>query len=298
MSVHSAEVGRLMEGVKMSYRMAACQMNTRSDKAANLRTAERLIDEAVAGGADFVALPEMFNIYGTREEIRGGREPEGGPTTEFLSRLSRRHGIYIHGGSIPIAVPDSDKSWNATYVFNRTGDIIASYRKVHLFDIDFTGQVEANESSRYEAGQEQVAFECEHGVLGLTICYDVRFPELYRSLTLAGARVAFQPSAFTQYTGQHHWEALIRVRAIENQIYMVSPAQVGIHAGDQHCYGHTMIVDPWGEVLGCLAQGEGVVLADIDYEHQDKVRAGLPVLAHRRPQVYAKAVNMASQLPL
>jgi predicted amidohydrolase len=130
--------------------MAACQMNTQADKAANLRTAERLIDEAAAAGADIVALPEMFNIYGTKEEIRSGREPEGGPTSEFLSRLAQRHGIYIHGGSIPIAIPGSDKSWNATYVFDPAGAMIASYRKIHLFDIDFSGQVEANESSRYD----------------------------------------------------------------------------------------------------------------------------------------------------
>ncbi len=208
----------------MTFRIGAVQMNSQGNKEANLATAERLIDEAAAQGADVVALPEMFNIYGTTDEIRNGRESMDGPTSRFLRRKAQQHGITLHGGSIPVQTPDSDKAWNITLVYDPAGELIATYRKIHLFDIDITGTVSDNESSRYEAGTEMVAFESEHGQFGLTICYDIRFPEVYRALTLAGSRVIFQPSAFTLYTGKDHWEALIRARAIENQVYMVSPA--------------------------------------------------------------------------
>ena len=188
-------------------------------------------------------------------------------------------------------VPDSDKAWNITLVYDPAGELVATYRKIHLFDIDITGTVSDNESSRYEAGTEMVAFESEHGQFGLTICYDIRFPEVYRALTLAGSRVIFQPSAFTLYTGKDHWEALIRARAIENQVYMVSPAQIGVHAGNKTCFGNTMIVDPWGTVLARAPERECVVIADIDYAAQDKIRAGLPNLKHRRPDVYGGEVR-------
>lgn len=271
----------------MTYRIGAIQMNTQADKAANLATAGRLIDEAAAQGADVVALPEMFNIYGTAEEISAGRESIPGPTSEFLRDKAVEHGIIVHGGSIPVSVPDGDKAWNQTLVYDPAGDLIATYRKIHLFDIDIAGKVAANESSRYDAGVEMVSFESGLGQFGLTICYDIRFPEVYRALTLSGARVIFHPSAFTLYTGKDHWEALIRARAIENQVYLVSPAQIGVHAGDQQCFGNTMIVDPWGTVLARAPERECVVLAEIDYAAQDKIRAGLPSLAHRRPDVYA-----------
>ncbi len=228
----------------------------------------------------------MFNVYGTTEEIRAGREALGGETSRFLQQKAQEHGIYIHGGSIPVLVETGDKAWNMTLVYDPAGELVASYKKIHLFDIDITGKVAANESSRYEAGTEMVTFETEYGQMGLTICYDIRFPELYRALTLAGARVIFQPSAFTLYTGKDHWEPLIRARAIENQVYMVSPAQIGVHAGSQFCYGNAMIVDPWGTVLARAPERECVIVADIDYVAQDKVRAGLPSLKHRRPSVY------------
>ena len=275
----------------MTVRNAAIQMNTQGDKEATLATAAQLIDEAAAQGAALVALPEMFNIYGTSDEIRAGRESVPGPTSEFLRDKAVEHGIYVHGGSIPLNGPDGDKAWNQTLVYAPNGDLAAIYRKIHLFDINIAGRVSDNESSRYEAGREMVTVETALGRLGLTICYDLRFPELFRALTLAGARVIFLPSAFTLYTGKDHWEALIRARAVENQVYMVAPAQVGIHAGNKQCFGNTMIVDPWGTVLARAPERECLVLADIDYEAQDKIRAGLPSLKHRRPDVYAGDVN-------
>jgi deaminated glutathione amidase len=270
----------------MGFRIAAVQMNTQDDKEKNLQKAEALIDEAARLGAQLVALPEMFNILGPNEVVRAAREPIPGPTSDLLQRKAREHGIYIHGGSIPVAVDDSDKSWNTTLVYDPQGELIARYNKIHLFDIDVTGHVADNESSRFEAGQEMVTFETEHGQFGLTICYDIRFPELYRALTLAGARVIFQPAAFTLYTGKDHWETLIRARAIENQVYMVSPAQFGSHAPGKQCFGNAMIVDPWGTVLARAPERECVIFADIDYADQDKIRQGLPALHHRRPALY------------
>ncbi len=271
----------------MSFRIAACQMNTQSDKAENLRKAEALIDEAARQGANLVALPEMFNILGTNETVFNAREILPGPSSEMLQRKARQHGIYVHGGSIPLAVEGSHKSWNATLVYDPNGELVARYNKIHLFDIDVTGHVADNESSRFEAGTEMVSFETEYGQLGLTICYDIRFPELYRALTLAGATVIFQPAAFTLYTGKDHWEALIRARAIENQVYMVCPAQFGSHPPGKQCFGNAMIVDPWGTVLARAPERECVVIADIDTAVQEKIRTQLPSLKNRRPDIYA-----------
>ncbi len=270
----------------MSFRIAAIQMNSRADKAQNLTTAARLIDEAAQAGAGLVALPEMFNVLGTPADMQANREPVPGPTSEFLAAKAQEWGIYLHGGSIPVAADDSDKSWNRSLLYDPQGELIAQYNKIHLFDIDVTGQVSENESSRYERGTEMVTCETEHGVMGLTICYDIRFPELYRALTLNGARVIFQPSAFTLYTGKDHWEALIRARAIENQVFMVSPAQIGQHGEGKFCFGGAMIVDPWGTVLARAPERECFVIADIDYPAQEQVRAQLPSLLHRRPDVY------------
>jgi predicted amidohydrolase len=276
----------------MTFRIAACQMNSRADKDANLATAERLIDEAARLGADLVALPEMFNMLGTRDHVREGAEPLMGPSARFLQAKAREHGIYVHGGSMPILVderePGSSKIWNMTLVFDPAGELIARYAKIHLFDIDIHGQVAENESATFEAGREMINFDTEHGRFGLTICYDIRFPELYRALTLDGARVIFHPSAFTLYTGKDHWEALIRARAIENQVFMVSPAQIGEHPPGKYCFGNAMIVDPWGTVIARAPEQECVIFADIDYDYQEKVRAQLPSLQHRRPDVYGE----------
>jgi len=249
----------------MSFRIAACQMNSK-----NLQKAEQLIDEAAAQGADLVALPEMFNMLGVNEDtLLGAEPPSGGPTTDFLRGKARQHSIHIHSGSIPIQVPDDPKKvWNSTQVFDPAGEIIARYDKIHLFDIEIEGKVSLKESAKINAGQEMVTCESEHGNLGLTICYDLRFPEL---------------SAFTLYTGKDHWETLIRARAIENQVYMVAPAQVGTHLQGRQSYG---IVDPWGTVIARAPERECVIMAEIDYESQDRVRAQLPALQHRRPDIY------------
>ncbi len=270
----------------MTLRIAACQMNSQGDKDRNLATAERLIDEAARLGAQMVGLPEMFNLLADDAATVAGAEGEDGPTSQLLRSKARQHGIYIHGGSIPTVIPGSDRIGNTTFVFDPEGAIIARYQKIHLFDIHIEGQKSYKESARVAPGEEMVTFETEQGSFGLTICYDIRFPELYRALTLAGARVIFHPAAFTLYTGKDHWETLIRARAIENQVYMVSPAQIGSHGNGKQCFGNTMIVDPWGTVLARAPERECVVVAEVDYATQDKVRAELPALKHRRPAVY------------
>lgn len=279
----------------MSLRIAACQMNSQEDKAANLETAGNLIDQAAELGADWVALPEYFNVLGTSEDILDGAEPIPGPTTEWLQEKAQAHGIYVHGGSMPARVPGKDKCYNATLVINPEGEIVARYNKIHLFDIDVTGQVSANESATIEPGDELVTFETEYGAFGLTICYDLRFPELYRGLTLAGARIIFSPAAFTLYTGKDHWEILIRTRAVENQVFMIAPAQIGSHRPNKYCFGSAMIVNPWGTILARAPEEETVIVADVDYDYQNKVRRELPALAHRRPDVYAQSDHLVAE---
>ncbi|MEZ4733846.1 MAG: carbon-nitrogen hydrolase family protein [Caldilineaceae bacterium] len=272
----------------MSLRIAACQMNSQGDKDTNLATAERLIDEAARQGAQMVGLPELINLLADDEAMAAGAESEDGPTSQLLRRKARQHGIYLHGGSIPTLIPGSDRIGNTTFVFDPEGATIARYQKIHLFDIHIEGQKSYKESARVAPGTEMATFETDQGNFGLTICYDIRFPELYRALTLAGARVIFHPAAFTLYTGKDHWETLIRARAIENQVYMVSPAQIGSHGNGKQCYGSTMIVDPWGTVLARAPERECVIVAAVDYQMQDKVRTELPALRHRRPDVYQR----------
>jgi len=271
-----------------NFRIAAVQMNSQEDKDKNLATAERLIDEAARMGANMVGLPEMFNIIGVPNYMENGVEEIPGRTSEMLARKAKEHGMYIHGGSIPEYVAEENKVGNTTLVYAPDGALIAKYRKIHLFDIDVKNQVSIKESDVFVRGGEIVNFETEYGNMGLTICYDIRFPELYRALTLNGAKVIFHPSAFTLYTGKDHWETLIRARAIENQVYMVSPAQFGSHGNGRRCFGSTMIVDPWGTVLARAPERECVVVADVDTEAHEKVRAQLPCLQHRRPDVYQK----------
>ncbi|MEM8862535.1 MAG: carbon-nitrogen hydrolase family protein, partial [Chloroflexota bacterium] len=199
---------------------------------------------------------------------------------------AKEHGMYVHGGSIPERIEEEQKVGNTTLVYDPQGNLISTYRKIHLFDIDVKGQVSFKESDKFVDGKKMVNFETEYGSMGLTICYDIRFPELYRALTLNGAKVIFHPAAFTLYTGKDHWETLIRARAIENQVYMVSPAQIGTHGNGNKCFGSTMIVDPWGTVLARAPERECVVVADIDDAAQEKVRQQLPSLNHRRPDVY------------
>ena len=264
-----------------SSRFAALQMVSTPEVMSNLESADRLIAAAAAAGARLVALPENFYLIGRHEadKVRV-REPEGeGPIQSFLAAAARRHGVWIVGGTAPISCADPGRIRSACLVFDDTGRRVARYDKMHLFRFE-AGDERHDESRTLEAGESAVAVQSPFGRLALSVCYDVRFPELYRELGDFDAM--FVPSAFTVPTGAAHWETLLRARAIENQAYVIAPAQGGLHASGRRTYGHTMIVDPWGQVLAVRPEGEGVLLAEIDTERVQEVRASLPAVANRR----------------
>jgi predicted amidohydrolase len=267
-------------------RIGLVQMNSRSDKSENLAVAERLIEEAARQGAELVALPEYVNFLGPRELHEANAERIPGPTTERFAALARRYGIYLLGGSILERSAIPGKYYNTSVLFAPDGEIIASYRKIHLFDVDLTGNVTSNESATIVPGDRVVTAEVAGHVVGLTICYDLRFPELYRLLALDGAELILVPAAFTLYTGKDHWHTLLRARAIENQCYVAAPAQIGSHDPGQQCYGHSLVADPWGTVIAEAINRVGVVVTTLDFAYLRAVRAQLPSLANRRPETY------------
>ncbi|HSK29974.1 MAG TPA: carbon-nitrogen hydrolase family protein [Candidatus Limnocylindria bacterium] len=266
----------------MKFLAAAVQMVASDDKAANLKETERWVREAAGQGARVVALPEVFIWRGEKRREREFAEAIPGPSSTALARLTRELGIYLLGGSILEAIPGSEKAYNTSLLFDPSGTIIASYRKIHLFDVDLANGTSLRESATREPGDGVVAAGTDLCSMGLSVCYDLRFPELYRGLADQGAEIVFVPSAFTAYTGAAHWEALLRARAIENQVYVIAPDQFGKSAKSFETHGHSMIVDPWGRVLAELPDGPGVITADIDLQYLAKVRAELPSLKHRR----------------
>jgi predicted amidohydrolase len=266
--------------------LAACvQMHAGDDKAKNLARACAFVDAAAQHGARLVALPEVFAWRGPASADAEAAEAIPGPTVQALSELARRLHLTIVAGSIleradgvaPGALP-----WNTSVVLGEDGEILATYRKLHLFDVSLPGRVEVRESARRAPGQEPVCVDTEVARLGLSVCYDLRFPELYRALSRSGAQVLCVPSAFTFPTGAAHWDVLLRARAIENQCYVLAPNQVGPTADGHADYGHSSIVDPWGTVVARASDGEGVILAEIDLGYLARVRGELPCLEHVR----------------
>ena len=266
----------------MKFIAAAVQMVASDDKSDNLREAERWVRQAAAGGAQLVALPEVFIWRGNKKSERANAETIPGPTAEALAALAGELRIHLLGGSILEAIPGSEKSYNTSLLFDPAGHIVARYRKIHLFDVDLANGVSLRESATRAPGEETIVARTEIGSMGLSICYDLRFPELYRALANEGADCVFVPAAFTAFTGEAHWEPLLRARAIENQAYIIAPAQFGESRSSFQTHGHTMIVDPWGKVIAELADGPGIVSAEIDLEYLQKIRSELPALKHRR----------------
>jgi len=255
-------------------RIAAIQMVSGPELAPNLAAAERLIAAAAAAGARLAALPENFYLIGRHEGDKVKlREPDGsGPVQQFLSQISRKHKLWIIAGTVPISAEDDKRVRGACLVYDDAGTRVARYDKMHLFR--FKNEKEAYDETRtVEPGDRPLAIASPFGRLALSVCYDVRFPELYRGL--GEFDVMFVPSAFTVPTGRAHWETLLRARAIENKAYVVAPAQGGTHAGGRRTWGHTMIVDPWGEILGMQDEGEGLVVAEIDLERIKDIRRRL-----------------------
>jgi predicted amidohydrolase len=260
---------------------AAVQLDASADKAANFATASRLARAAAERGAALIVLPEMFFWRGAPADESAAAEPIPGPTTERLAALAAELRVHLVGGSLLEAVPGGTKAYNTCPVFDPRGALLATYRKVHLFDVDITGHVSARESDTRLRGAAAVTVPTPLGVLGVSVCYDLRFPELYRALGEAGAEIVCVPSAFTFPTGAHHWEILLRARAIENQVYVVAPNQIGRGAGGASLFGHSLIVDPWGTPVARASNQETVALAEIDRDYLARVRRELPCLEHR-----------------
>jgi deaminated glutathione amidase len=264
---------------------AAIQMSSTPDKEENRETAERLIREAVSAGADLVALPELWSCHGLDEVYRENAEPVPGPTTEFLGSLALELKVYVLGGSIVGGEPGSERLSNTSTFFDPSGEMTAVYRKIHLFDVKVSDR-EYLESANIAPGKDVVTAKAGVATLGLSVCYDVRFPELYRLLALRGAEILAVPASFTLQTGKDHWELLLRARAVENQAFVVAPAQWGRKADGRWTYGRSMIVDPWGTVLATCPDRDGFALATLDLDYLDRFRAEFPALANRRPEAY------------
>ena len=262
------------------FKIAAVQMVSSHDVEKNLSDADELIAEAARQGARLVGLPEYFCLMGKRDGDKVAiRETEGnGPIQSFLSQAAAKHGVWLVGGTAPLATADAGRVRNACLIYDDTGKQVARYDKIHLFGFQ-NGAERYDESTTIEAGDTPMSLDSPFGKLGFSICYDLRFPELYRSF--APVDIIFVPSAFTATTGRAHWETLLRARAIENLAYVVAPAQGGVHSNRRATWGHSMIIDPWGEILACRDEGPGVVIAEIDLSKNAKVRASLPALDHR-----------------
>jgi deaminated glutathione amidase len=266
-------------------RVAVCQMRSTDDVAANVTEALRILEEAAGGGADIAVLPELFDHLGSSADARAVAAPvPGGDVSEALSTAARTHGMWVLGGSVHEL--DGERVHNTAPLFDREGELVARYRKIHLFDVELEGEPPFRESSTFAAGTELVTYPVEDVRAGLAICYDLRFPELFRGLMTLGAELFLLPAQFQHRTGVAHWEALLRARAIEDQVFVAAAAQWGEFGPPEQrrrSHGHSMIVGPWGEILAeAPEEGSGVWFADLDIAELRRVRTRLPALEHRR----------------
>jgi predicted amidohydrolase len=268
-----------------TFKAGICQMKVFDDKAANLVAATRMVREAASRGCRLAVLPEMFNCPYTTKYFPIYAEPIPGPASSQLSILAREEDIYLVAGSIP-EKDDDGRCYNTSMVFDPAGRMIAKHRKAHLFDIDIPGGITFFESETLSPGQKITTFETAFGTMGLAICYDMRFPELARAMTLRGARVLIYPAAFNQVTGPLHWEVLLRARAVDNQVFVIAASPANHPQSVYAAYGHSMAVDPWGKVIAEAGNGEMLLVTEINLETVDKVRKEIPVLKHRRPELY------------
>jgi len=268
-------------------KVAAVQLNSSADQQANLARADRLTRAAAGKGAQLIVLPEKWTALGTDSDQRAAAQPLDGPAIDWARAAARELGVEIVAGSILELVPGQEKLANTSVHIDATGEIRATYRKVHMFDVEVGGRV-YRESELEQAGEEIVLSQTADGVeLGLSVCYDLRFPELYRILAVLGARIITIPAAFTLPTTRDHWETLVRARAIEDQAFVIAANQTGEHPGGQHSGGRSMIVDPWGTVLAQAGEeGESALVAELDLGRQREIRASLPSLANRQPRAY------------
>jgi nitrilase len=264
---------------------AAIQMASGSQLSANLLMAERLVSDAVEAGARMVVLPENFAFIGKQDKDIVGicEEPGSGPLQDFFAELAQRHAVWVCGGTIPLKSPDSDRVYGASLIYDDQGRQVSRYDKIHLFDVQLIDSDEQyNESANIYSGQETVVTETPFGRVGMAVCYDLRFPELFRELITKGAEIILLPAAFTALTGKAHWEVLLRARAIENLCYIVAAAQGGFHMNGRSTYGHSMIVDPWGGVTQLNTTTPGFITAEVKIDYLHSTRRSFPALEHRR----------------
>jgi predicted amidohydrolase len=268
---------------RRKYTVALVQVDTQADKAENMRRISDFLDEAAAKGAALASLPEVMNRIGRPGEDEGETVP--GYSTEILARKAKQHKMYIHGGSLFEKRPGEPRCFNTSVLIDTEGNIAAVYRKLHTFDVTLPDGTACEESAEVCPGSEIVTADTELGKFGFSICYDIRFPELFRRMALEGAQVFFTPANFTLPTGKDHWEPLLRARAIENGCYVVAAAQIGTKP-QFAAYGNSLVADPWGTVIARAKEEPGVTCAEIDLDFQDKVRARIPSLRNRRPDIY------------
>lgn len=271
----------------MYLRTAVIQLNTRDQLSENMASVEQSLERAGALGAQFVALPEFWTYLGAYKGFEEVAQTLSGPAITLLQEQARKHKMIVHGGSIVEKHPYlAGKFHNTSVLIDANGQIVAQYRKIHLFDVALANGEKHYESERIIPGNQIVTARINGITFGLSICYDLRFPELYRSLALHDAQVLLVPAGFTLHTGRDHWEVLLRARAIENLCYVVAPAQVGSYPPNRHCFGRSMVVDPWGLVLVQAQDRPTVILTEIDLDSIERVRTQIPCLQHRQPQVY------------
>jgi deaminated glutathione amidase len=262
-------------------RVAVCQVNSRHDRPANLAVAHELLERAAAAGADVAVLPEYVDYLGPAA-TEPKPEPVDGEFASSFAEAARRLRMWVVAGSFHETGPDAARTYNTSLAFDRDGQPAATYRKIHLFDVDIPGRVSYQESRKVAPGQDVVTVDIDGVTFGMSICYDLRFPELYRQLAVAGAQVLLVPAAFTAHTGRDHWEVLLRARAIENQCYVVAAGQIGDHEPGRSCFGRSMVVDPWGTVVTQVPDGVGIAVAEVDVDRIRRVREEIPSLANRR----------------
>lgn len=273
-----------------TLRIALAQLDCGPDKAANVDKALSYIEQAANRGADLVALPENFHLRAgnhQREQKIQAAEDRDGALIQQLRLAAAQNSIHVLAGSFGER-HDGERIFNTSLLIDTAGVVRGSYRKIHLFDVSIHGAVDSRESAVVAAGSEIVTVDTDLGILGMSICYDLRFPELYRALALNGATMAFVPANFTSHTGRDHWEVLLRARAIENGMFIVAPAQIGKVEGSFEAYGRSMVVDPWGTVIACAPDGEGLLVVDVDPDAVQSARRRLPGLHHRRPDAYER----------
>lgn len=272
-------------------RVAICQLNSQEDKIQNINTAMDLVRQAAGDGATLITLPEYTDYQGRKEGALAAAEPHDGETVTAFRKLASELNVNILLGSIRIQSDVKDKVFNMSFLIDRKGEIAGSYQKTHLFDVDLPGKVTYKESDTIKPGNEIVVSTIDEIKFGLSVCYDLRFPELYRLQALSGAKVLLVPAAFALYTGRDHWDVLLRARAIENQCFVVAPGQIGPYPPNGACNGRSIIVDPWGNILSRTKDAVGYSIADLDFSLLEKIRGELPSLKNRREDIYKLESN-------